>query len=131
MELFQDGQYGKMSQGHLIPTEGLTLGRSWIRWQKQGRWTLNGNCWTQNILESPKSEGEYLLCLDSLLIPENQVPAKFFLSIKALLGIYKREIQLRSIDRTEFKTVLELESAHLLRQTHLSVLLAKHLPLDH
>ncbi|CAB4157463.1 hypothetical protein UFOVP691_26 [uncultured Caudovirales phage] len=127
MELFPDGQFGRMSQAHLTPTEVLTLEKCWTQWQKQGRWSLSGNCWTANTLASPKRDGEYSLSLDLFLTPQTQVPPKYFLSIKALTGIYTREIKSVSTKRTEGSTNLPLESHHLSRQTWLSVLLQKYL----
>jgi hypothetical protein len=97
---------------------------------KQGRWSLNGNCWTANILESPKSVEGYSLSLDSFLIPEAQIPAKYFLSWKAVKGIFKRETQLPSTDHTEGLTNLELGLLPLSKQSQLSVLLAKHFDLE-
>ena len=125
-----NGQFGRMSQEHLAPTKALTLEKSWTRWQKQGRWSSNGNCWTANILESPNVEGECLLSLDSLLIPQTQVPAKYFLSIVAVKGILKRELKRCSIAATGRKTPSKLDSPHQLSESPLSVLLQKHLDQD-
>lgn len=125
-----DGQYGKMSQEHLTPTKALTLEKSWTQWQKQGRWSLNGNCWTANILESPNVEGECSLSVDSLLIPQTQVPQKYFLSTVAIKGILKRELKRCSIAATGRKTPSKQDSPHQLNESPLSVLLQKHLDQD-
>ncbi len=126
----QDGQYGKTSQEHLTPAKALTLEKSWTQWQKQGRWSSNGNCWTANILESPNVDGECLLRLDSLLIPQTQVPAKYFLSTIAIKGILTRELKRCFIAATGRKTPSKQDSPHQLNESPLSVLLQKHLDQD-
>lgn len=127
-----NGKYPRFSiwenvAGAINSNKGADFGQSLMRWQKQGRWSLNGNCWTQNTLESPKQEGVCSLSLASILINQNLIPSRYFLSTKAIQGILKREMKSVSINLTEYTTSSMLDSQTHLRRSLLAVLLVKHL----
>lgn len=91
MDLFQSGQSGKMSLEQCLPTKVLISGKSLIRWQTQGRWSLNGNCWIASTSTSPNADAGYSLSLDIILLAEDQISPKYFLSTKALNGLISRQ----------------------------------------
>ena len=90
MELFPDGQSGRMSQGLYPPIEELISQQSFIKWGKQGRWTNGGISLMHNFSEYPSADGAFSSSLALILQPPQDVQKRYYLSPKACQGILRR-----------------------------------------
>ena len=90
MDNIQPGLFGRMSQGHYLPTEAQTSGKSSTKWLKQGRVYQNGQCLMHNTLECPKDVEDCSLSLALILQSPADVQKKYYLSSKAAEGILRR-----------------------------------------
>jgi hypothetical protein len=90
MENIQLGLWPKTSPDSSTPIEDLQWRESSKRWPKQGRWSLNGPCWTHNGSEFPNDGDESSSHLASILQQPEDVQPKYFLSQKAAAGILRR-----------------------------------------
>lgn len=133
MDLFQSGQSGRMLLEQCPPTKVLISVKSLTRWQTQGRWSLNGSCWTASTSTSPNADAECSLSLDTILLAEDQISPRYFLSVKALNGIISREqIKLScSTDPTGNLMPSLLDIHQPSRRELLYALLMKHRDLEH
>lgn len=59
-----------------------------IRWPRQGRWTLSGECWMRSGSESPNADAACSSLLVSIL--EEEVDARFFLTAQRCTEIMER-----------------------------------------
>ena len=89
LELF-DQSFGKMSLAHSVPIGEKISGQFLMPWQNWGSWKLNGQSWMRAGMEFPNDEGACSSSLSSILLPADQVEAKYFLSEQASLGILRR-----------------------------------------
>jgi hypothetical protein len=86
MELFPDSSYGRTSS---VPSQAIkvqTSQRSSTRWQKSGRWTSDGECWTRAGSECPSVVVE---CSLSQIL-QADAPERYRLSPRACAGILTR-----------------------------------------
>ena len=85
-----DGQSGRTSLEPSAAIKGTTSLPSLIRWQKQGRWSSSGLCWTRNTSECPSDDGACSSSLALILQPPTDVPTRYYLSQNACQGILRR-----------------------------------------
>ena len=112
----QNGQSGKMSQELFQAIKEGISEQYCTKWQKQGRWSLNGESWMRNISECPKEEDIFVIaCYDPAIAgrcPDQILPISEGLPRHIEEGKQKRQETSAKIDEGVIGEAIVFENSY-------------------